>query len=906
MSVEYTTEVINITKIKEGFYVGDQVAATNLDVIIQFKLTHMINATGTQIINKWETIGIKYLTLNWSETPTQSLFDSKDEIANRIVAFIDDSFNRGEGLLAHSVRGQNRVCIVVIIYLMKKYKWNLNKCLDFLRNKKQDVDIPKYFLNQIILFENRLTKKGEGIKSIPWTEENLPDPEEKLLRNTYVNSLPTNPSMIPKEMITTKERKHIAWADSNPYKKELLFHINTAKDLFYQRDVKPVTAHKRLRPSSSCMKKRSNSMGELMMKRSNSKGNITDSVLIGGISVGGSTNSIPGGYSGFNVNNIKPITPQSMNNSTNKNDYSGIMNMRLSGSIQIGNNTNNTGVSGTNNPNLAASMMTMLNNNFINLSTLNNKTSSNNTNMNISGINNNLSHTIGQNPGTITVNTNNSLSNLTGINSNNTTNQNTNNYGLQQNSLNSKLNYINSNTSELLANYTPLYGGTNSNSKNQINISVQNKQQIDNTNSRINHFQMQPNTQTRSQSYSQIENNNLANLRGSYNINTANSLNPNNIKNYSIMKENPNLLSQQQDKAKIIIANKFENIVNNNINNIYINPDAFTTTTSKQGLIKLPNEKNEQSNPVIGPIPNIQFSTPLTGMNVNINTNNNNYRPKEHKIAKTSENQRPLTNNFISGIANANINYLIPNSNNNNSINKENNERKFKIIDYSTNTNQNIQNTTNFTRDLNYFSPVNPSNQNKNQFLYNTMNPTYGVSIQNSSSSSSMNKPINNYNPNLNKKNHYQSGNALFNRPSSGGAQKGPIKIKNDSSSLYGKKPSTPDQFGHFKTNMSQKQNYYGTIKKKNDPVNVRPSTAPQKDKNSLGGTIQRNSSNTQMTRQYGVNKRLPSPNLSSGNSLSKTQKISTGKYRAQSPMVKSTNMTMGTIKRGAYHNKMY
>ena len=113
--VEYTTEVINISKIKEGFYVGDQIAATNLDVIIQFKLTHMFNATGTQIINKWETIGIKYLTLNWSETPTQNLFDSKDEIANRIVAFIDDSFVRGEGLLAHSVRGQNRVCIVVII-----------------------------------------------------------------------------------------------------------------------------------------------------------------------------------------------------------------------------------------------------------------------------------------------------------------------------------------------------------------------------------------------------------------------------------------------------------------------------------------------------------------------------------------------------------------------------------------------------------------------------------------------------------------------------------------------------------------------------------------------------------------------------------------------------------------------
>ena len=356
--VEYTTEVINISKIKEGFYVGDQIAATNLDVIIQFKLTHMINATGTQIINKWETIGIKYLTLNWSETPTQNLFDSKDEIANRIVAFIDDSFVRGEGLLAHSVRGQNRVCIVVIIYLMKKYKWNLNKCMDFLRSKKQDVDIPKYFLNQIILFENRLTKKGEGIKSIPWTEENLPDPEEKLLRNTYVNSLPTNASMIPKEMINTKERKHIAWADSNAYKKEALCHINAAKDLFFQRDIKPVTAHRRLRPSRSCMKNRSKSMGE--MKRSNSKGNVMDNT-VGYIDI---TNpAISSSYNGYNIKtisqqNVIAKRSESANSNNNNEMNQMMMNIRTSNSNTYTNNTNNV--------NVTASMMTMLNNNFIN------------------------------------------------------------------------------------------------------------------------------------------------------------------------------------------------------------------------------------------------------------------------------------------------------------------------------------------------------------------------------------------------------------------------------------------------------------------------------------------------------------------------------------------------------------
>ena len=115
---DYITEVLNISKVKEGFYIGDKIAAISIEVVVQFKLTHMINASGNQIINQWETIGMKYLTLNWSESPNQILFDPNDEIADKILFFIEDSFINGEGLLAHSFKGQNRVCIVVLIYLM--------------------------------------------------------------------------------------------------------------------------------------------------------------------------------------------------------------------------------------------------------------------------------------------------------------------------------------------------------------------------------------------------------------------------------------------------------------------------------------------------------------------------------------------------------------------------------------------------------------------------------------------------------------------------------------------------------------------------------------------------------------------------------------------------------------------
>jgi hypothetical protein len=64
-------DVVNLTKIKDGFFLGDEATASNLDIIIQFKITHMINSAGQQIMNAWESIGIKYLTLNWSEVPSQ-------------------------------------------------------------------------------------------------------------------------------------------------------------------------------------------------------------------------------------------------------------------------------------------------------------------------------------------------------------------------------------------------------------------------------------------------------------------------------------------------------------------------------------------------------------------------------------------------------------------------------------------------------------------------------------------------------------------------------------------------------------------------------------------------------------------------------------------------------------------
>ncbi len=113
-------DLINLTRLHDGIYMSDSFAASNLDVIVNFKITHIINATGDQNNNTWERIGLKYLTIKWLESPKQALFDSKDLIADKIVDFIDNSNKYGEGILIHSNKGKNRAFIAIIIYMMRK------------------------------------------------------------------------------------------------------------------------------------------------------------------------------------------------------------------------------------------------------------------------------------------------------------------------------------------------------------------------------------------------------------------------------------------------------------------------------------------------------------------------------------------------------------------------------------------------------------------------------------------------------------------------------------------------------------------------------------------------------------------------------------------------------------------
>ena len=269
-------EVLNIAKIKDGLYIGDRAAGTNLRLLIQLKISHMINTCANQISYNFENMGIRYLTYNWPENPSNNIIFIKEELPKKILLFIDNSLQKGTGLMIFSIKGQNRACVAIIIYLMKKYNWSLKKCREYLYTKKQDVRITKSFINQLMRYEESLIKKNNSLLISDWFNINLKDKDELLMHNTYLNEKQftlkkylmnkrndkgnnNNNNENKNENNESKKTKpHIQWADQinieNFGKNTLISKTENINDLFFQKKVKPITNHLKMNPAKSCIK----------------------------------------------------------------------------------------------------------------------------------------------------------------------------------------------------------------------------------------------------------------------------------------------------------------------------------------------------------------------------------------------------------------------------------------------------------------------------------------------------------------------------------------------------------------------------------------------------------------------------------------------------------------------------
>lgn len=118
----------------------------DLEFIVANKVTHIVNCSGTQVRNMWESIGIAYLTYNWVDQENQILFDTQNRVTDQIFEFVNAAAERSQSVLVHSVRGQSRSSCVLATFLMRKYNWSMIKTLEYLNSRRPDLEIRVTFI----------------------------------------------------------------------------------------------------------------------------------------------------------------------------------------------------------------------------------------------------------------------------------------------------------------------------------------------------------------------------------------------------------------------------------------------------------------------------------------------------------------------------------------------------------------------------------------------------------------------------------------------------------------------------------------------------------------------------------------------------------------------------------------
>ena len=189
-----------------------------MEFIFANKVTRIINCAGRQLQNRWENIGVIYLTFNWHDSENQILYDLQDKVTCQIYDFIDKAAEQAESVLVHSVRGQSRASAVIAAYLMRKYRWSLLKTLEFLNWRRSDLEIRESFIQQLSDYETRLLKRQIPCTKV-WSDvspdQKFLESEELLVRNTFLNSQTTQNALQVYQDSTADPSKvdSIKWKD---------------------------------------------------------------------------------------------------------------------------------------------------------------------------------------------------------------------------------------------------------------------------------------------------------------------------------------------------------------------------------------------------------------------------------------------------------------------------------------------------------------------------------------------------------------------------------------------------------------------------------------------------------------------------------------------------------------------
>lgn len=138
----------------EQLYQGRGDQATNLKVVTDLQITHVINITTEHASAFPEKI--QYLTLKLDDVSQTQLIKHFDKTTN----FLKSAIYNGGRVLVHCNLGVSRSSTISIAYLIQEKKWTLQEAYEFLKDKRTCIRPNRGFLKQLAIWEEmKLGKK---------------------------------------------------------------------------------------------------------------------------------------------------------------------------------------------------------------------------------------------------------------------------------------------------------------------------------------------------------------------------------------------------------------------------------------------------------------------------------------------------------------------------------------------------------------------------------------------------------------------------------------------------------------------------------------------------------------------------------------------------------------------------
>jgi protein-tyrosine phosphatase/rhodanese-related sulfurtransferase len=137
--------------LEDQLYLGRADQATNLQIVRDLNLTHIINVT-QENPHAFSHDHIKYLKINAVDDVHADLLSEFP----RAIEFIAKALGEGGRLLVHCNLGVSRSSTILISYLMFTRRWLLRDAYVFLRERRPIVRPNRNFIKQLLHFEEML------------------------------------------------------------------------------------------------------------------------------------------------------------------------------------------------------------------------------------------------------------------------------------------------------------------------------------------------------------------------------------------------------------------------------------------------------------------------------------------------------------------------------------------------------------------------------------------------------------------------------------------------------------------------------------------------------------------------------------------------------------------------------